>query len=56
MKDAGLDVDNKLRDFGERWDVNTQHLHSELPVTVPHGDGEHPFMVLLINGQLLMGA
>ena len=55
MEDAGLNEDNKLWDFGEGWDVNTQHLHSELPVTVPHGDGEHSFMVLLIDGQLLMG-
>lgn len=56
MKDAGLYEHNKLRDFGQGWDVNTQHLHSEFPVTVPHGDGEHSFMVLLIDGQLLMGA
>lgn len=55
VEDAGLYVDNKLRDFGEGWDVNTQHLHPELPVTVPHRDGEHTFMGLLIDGQLLVG-
>lgn len=56
MEDARLYEDNKLWDFGEGWNVNTQHLHSELSVTVPHGDGEYAFMLLPINSQLLMGA
>lgn len=56
VEDTGLNEDNELWDFGEGGDVNTQHLDSELPVTVPHRDGEHSLMVLLIDGQLLMGA
>lgn len=55
MEDTGFYEDDKLWDFGEGRDVDTQHLHSELPVTVPHRDGEHSFMILLIDGQLLMG-
>ncbi len=56
VEDTGLNEDNELWDFGEGRDVNTQHLDPELPVTVPHGDGENSLMVLLIDGQLLMGA
>lgn len=55
MENASLYEDNKFWDFRQGWDVDTQHLHSELSVTVPHGDGEHTLMVFLINGQLLMG-
>jgi len=55
VEDAGFYGDNELWDFGEGWDVDTQHLHSELPVTVPHRDGEHPLVVLLVDGQLLVG-
>lgn len=55
MEDAGLYEDDELWDLGEGRDVNTQHLHSELPVTVPHGDGEHSLVVLLVDGQLLVG-
>lgn len=54
MEDAGLYKDNELWDFGKCWDVNAQHFHSELPVTVPHGDSEHSFMIFPINCQLLM--
>lgn len=54
MKDAGLYEDSKVWDFGEGWNVDTQHFHSELPVAVPHGDGENSLVVLLSNGQLLM--
>lgn len=56
MKDAGLYEDSEVWDFGEGWDVDTQHFHSELPVTVPHGDGEHSLVVLFGDGQLLMSA
>lgn len=55
MEDASLYEDNKLWDFGEGRDVNTKNLHSELPVTVPHGDGEDSLVIFLIDGQLLMG-
>lgn len=56
MEDAGLDEDRKLWDFGERRDVDSKHFDSELPVAVPHGDGEHSLMVFLSNGQLFVGA
>lgn len=56
MEDARLDEHGEVRDFGQRWDVNPQHLHAELPVAVPHGDGEHALVVLLVDGQLLMGS
>lgn len=56
MEDAGLYEHDQLRRFGQRRNVNAQDLHSELPVTVPHGDGKHSLVVLPINGQLLMGS
>lgn len=56
MKDAGLYEDSKVWDFREGWNVDTQHFHSELPVTVPHGDSEHSLVVLFSDGQLLMSA
>lgn len=55
MENARLNVNSKIWDFGERWDVDTQHLHPELPVAVPHRDGEHTLMALLIDGQLFVG-
>lgn len=56
MKDAGLNEHDKVGNFGKSRDVDSQHFHSELPVTVPHGDGEHSLVVLLVDGQLLMRA
>lgn len=56
VEDAGLYEDNQLWGFGQGRDVDPQNLHPELPVTVPHGDGEHPLMVFLVDGQLLVGA
>lgn len=56
VEDGRLDVDDELGDFGQRRDVDAQDLHSELPVAVPHGDGEDALVVLLIDGQLLVGA
>lgn len=56
MEDARLDEHSEVRHFGQRWDVNPQHLHAELPVTVPHGDGEDALVTLLVDGQLLVGS
>lgn len=55
MEDARLDEHGEVGDFGQGWDVNTQHLHAELPVAVPHGDGEHALVALLVDCQLLVG-
>lgn len=56
MEDVRLDEHGKVWDFGQRWDVNPQHLHAELSVAVPHGDGKYTLMVLLVDGQLLVGS
>ena len=52
---AGLNVDRQVGVPGQQGDVDAQDLHPELPVAVPHGDGEHPLVVLLVDGELLMG-
>lgn len=56
MEDARLDEHGEVGHLGQRWDVNPQHLHAELPVAVPHGDGEHALVALLVDGQLLVGS
>lgn len=55
MEDARLDEHGEVGDFGQGWDVDTQNLHAELPVAVPHGDGEDALVALLVDGQLLVG-
>lgn len=55
MKNAGLHKHQEVWDFGQGRDVDPQHLHSELPVAVPHGDGEDPLVVLPVDGELLVG-
>lgn len=55
MKDARFNKHKEVWDFRQGRDVNAQNLHSELPVAVPHGDGEDPLVVLPVDGQLLVG-
>lgn len=55
MKNARLHKHDKVWDFWQGRDVDSQHLHSELPVAVPHGDGKHPLVVLPVDGELLVG-